>query len=109
VDVLTDAGRECPRCGGEVLAALRVPNGWQGGRGQQVRGTTEVLLCARCDQDDPITGPVVTFFAVHERATAETAGQLAVLLRRWAAGAVPPQVDEAALDAEAEAWYRGEL
>lgn len=71
VVLATTPGRACPRCGGEVLATLR-------------HGARDVFLCERCDRDDPVTGPVVTFFTVHERVTEETADQLAVLLRRWA-------------------------
>lgn len=109
VELDTCPGRDCPRCGGEILAALQIPHGWTREGGQPVQGTGEVLLCERCDRDDPITGPVVTFFTVHERATAATADQLAVLLQRWADHASLPQLNQAQLEAEVDAWYRGEL
>jgi hypothetical protein len=101
--------RACPRCAGDVLAALRVPHGWRTECGTEVSGTTEILLCARCDIDDPVTGPIATFFAVHEVATDQTVDVLARLIRRWAETARPPRLDQAALDAEVDAWYRGEL
>ena len=101
--------RTCPRCAGDVLAALRVPHGWLTERGTDVNGSTEILLCARCDGDDPITGPIATFFAVHEIATGPTADVLARLVGRWIENAKPPRLDEAALDAETDAWYRGDL
>ena len=40
--------RACPRCAGDILAALRVPHGWRTEQGTEVSGTTEILLCARC-------------------------------------------------------------
>ncbi|GLX02049.1 hypothetical protein Misp02_61350 [Microtetraspora sp. NBRC 16547] len=66
-------------------------------------------MCARCDAGDPLTGPIVTYFAVHESAQPEDAALLARLLRRWIDQARPPKPDEDVLDAEAEAWYRGDL
>ncbi|GAB3960764.1 hypothetical protein GCM10029978_011010 [Actinoallomurus acanthiterrae] len=97
--------RACPRCAGDILAALRVPHGWRTEQGTEVSGTTEILLCARCDADDPIAA----FFAVHQVVTDQTVDVLARLIRRWAENARPPRLDQAALDAEVDAWYRGDL
>lgn len=107
--LVTEPGRTCPVCDGEILAALQVPHGWMSEQGRQVRGTSEVLLCERCDREDPVTGPIVVFFTVHEQVTNETAGQLAGLLQRWADHSVPRRLNMEALNAEVEAWYRGEL
>jgi hypothetical protein len=107
--VETGPQQRCPRCDAEVLASLRVPHGWTNARGVQVRGSRHLIVCARCDADDPVAGPIVTFFTVHAEATASTVDQLAVLLRRWVTAAQGREVDEAAVDAEAEAFYRGEL
>ncbi|WP_345432058.1 DUF6300 family protein [Actinoallomurus vinaceus] len=101
--------RCCPRCDAEVLASLRVPHGWTNTHGVQVRGFRELIVCARCDADDPAAGPIVTFFTVHAEASDANIGQLAVLLGRWVAAAQARRVDEAAVDAEAEAYFRGEL
>ncbi|WP_433176780.1 DUF6300 family protein [Actinoallomurus sp. CA-150999] len=101
--------RACPRCAGDILAALRVPHGWRTEQGIEVGGTTEILLCARCDVDDPVTGPIATFFAVHQAVTDQTVGVLARLIRRWAENAEAPRLDQVALDAEVDAWYRGDL
>ncbi|MDN3360125.1 DUF6300 family protein [Actinomadura sp. DC4] len=106
---MTEPGRACPVCGGEILAALQVPHGWTTGQGKQIKGTSEVLLCERCDREDPITGPIVVFFTVHEQATAEHVDELALLLKRWADNAVARRPDLKALDAEADAWRRGDL
>ena len=107
--LVTGPARVCPACGGEVLAVLEVPHGWATEQGKQVRGTSEVLLCERCDREDPVTGPIVVFFTVHEQATTEHAGELAALLQRWADHATERRPDLKALDAEVEAWRRGEL
>ncbi|MFI7643052.1 DUF6300 family protein [Nonomuraea sp. NPDC049400] len=102
--------RTCPRCRtGDVLAALRLQHTWTNASGSQVRGTSEVLVCARCDAGDPLTGPIVTYFTVHGSARPEDAAQLAGYLLRWVERARPPKPDEDALNAEAEAWRRGEL
>lgn len=95
-----ETGWTCPRGGGEVLATAQVPRG---------PGTTEVLLCACCDADDPVAGPIVTFFTVHETVTPETIAEFAALLHRWAAHVKPPELDVNALDAEVDAWRHGEL
>ncbi|MGV9309729.1 MULTISPECIES: DUF6300 family protein [unclassified Nonomuraea] len=100
----------CPRCRADsVLAVLRRPHAWTNTSGNPVRGHSDVLLCARCDADDPLTGPIITYFAVHGSARPENVGQLARLLLRWVDRARPPAPDEKALRAEAEAWRRGEL
>jgi hypothetical protein len=109
LDLVTVPGRACPVCGGEILAALKVPHGWTNTHGKPVNGTAEVLLCENCDRDDPITGPIVLFFAVHGQVTADHTGELVGLLKRWAGHAAVRRVDERALAAEVEAWHRGDL
>ncbi|WP_433211486.1 DUF6300 family protein [Microtetraspora malaysiensis] len=100
----------CPRCRTDsVLAVLRLPHTWTNAWGDQVRGVSDVLLCARCDAADPLAGPVVTHFTVHGTVRPENIAQLAPGLLHWIDRARPPKPDEDALDAEAEAWYRGEL
>lgn len=88
---------------------LRVPHGWRTEQGTEVKGTAEIPLCARCDVNDPITGPIATFFAVHDVATVRSVDVLARLIQRWVENARAPCVDQAALDAEIDAWYRGDL
>jgi hypothetical protein len=74
-----------------------------------VRGTRVVVLCPRCDAGDPAACPLILFFAVHEQVTGETAEEFASLLRCWASQAQAPDVDQGALEAELQAWRRGEL
>ncbi|WP_214323806.1 DUF6300 family protein [Nonomuraea sediminis] len=92
----------CPRCHTDsVLAVLRLPHTWT----NKVQCISEILLCARCDANDPL----VTFFTVHGTARPDNALQLARALQNWAANARPPKPDENALVAETEAWHRGDL
>ncbi|MFB9833642.1 DUF6300 family protein [Actinoallomurus acaciae] len=93
----------CPRCRvGDVLAVLRLPHTWANASGGRVRGISEVLLCARCDADEPLTRH-------HGSVRPQDADEFARDLLRWIDRARPPKPDEKALEAEAEAWYRGEL
>ncbi|MGN9844974.1 DUF6300 family protein [Nonomuraea sp. H19] len=91
----------CPRCrGGDVLAVARVPHGWTTATGKRVRGSAEVVLCARCDAADPVVARLLNAVTVED---------LAGPLRCWLARARPPALDEEALEAEIEASRRGEL
>jgi hypothetical protein len=71
---------ECLRCGGEGLLSASVPGGSDNG-GRDVR---RVVLCPSCDIGDSAAGPLILFFAVHGRVTAQTATEFAGLLRTWA-------------------------
>ncbi|MGI5268132.1 DUF6300 family protein [Nonomuraea sp. CA-218870] len=64
------------------------------------RGVSEVLLCARCDAGHPLVASFAPPYDPDRFVRALTA---------WIAGALPPQPDESALRAEADAWRRGEL
>jgi hypothetical protein len=98
----------CPRCGGEGLLSATVPAHWPGGQDAAAGDTREVVLCPRCDADDPAAAPLVLFFAVHGEITAATTEEFAVLLRRWASQQRAP-VDQVAFERELQAWQRGEL
>jgi hypothetical protein len=98
----------CLRCGGEGLLSATVPPGWPGSTGSAADGTGEVVLCPRCDADDPAAAPLVLFFAVHGQVTAPTTAEFAALLRGWAGQQRTP-VDQVALERDLQAWHRGEL
>jgi|ERR1022692_740683 hypothetical protein len=98
----------CPRCGGEGLLSATVPAHWPGGQGAGADDTREVVLCPRCDADDPAAAPLVLFFAVHGQITAATTEEFAALLRRWAGRQRAP-ADQVAFERELQAWRRGEL
>jgi hypothetical protein len=62
----------CSRCGGEGLLSASVP-------GERER----IVLCPSCDVNDAAAAPLIVFFIVYGRVTAETAEQFAGLLRSW--------------------------
>ncbi|SDI18752.1 hypothetical protein SAMN05421505_13743 [Sinosporangium album] len=100
----------CPRCRtGDILAILRLPHTWENATGKRVSVRSDLLLCSHCDAHDPLTGPIVTYFALHETVRPEHMHHLARLLRRWIDHASIPKPNEKPLTTEAEAWYRGDL
>ncbi|WP_222720298.1 DUF6300 family protein [Actinomadura sp. HBU206391] len=110
IDVINSAiVPDCPRCGGEGLLSARVPYGWERADGQRTAGSTIVVLCSECDADDQHGGPLITFFHVHERISADKLHECADLIRLWAKNLQIPELDEAALDAEIEAWRNDDL
>jgi hypothetical protein len=109
IDVAAAQVPACPRCGGESLLAARVPHDIRRADGHQVRGTTQVVLCPRCDADDPAAGPLITYFNVHGHVDASTLTQCADLIHAWVDSIRIPPPNPQQIEAEAEAWYRGEL
>jgi|SRR5580658_10169283 hypothetical protein len=107
--VQVSAQPSCPRCGGEGLLSAQVPEGGRNNRGQPAWGSRVIVLCSRCDADDPAAGALVLFSAIHDSITDDIAEEFAFLLRNWASQALVPDVDLEALEAELEAWHRGEL
>ncbi|TCJ36585.1 DUF6300 family protein [Parafrankia sp. BMG5.11] len=103
----TDPPR-CPRCGGEGLAAARVPHILQTARGP-VQGHHQFVLCSGCDADNPAAGGLITFFHVHGQVSQQTENEFTALLTRWTSSLVVPAVDPQAWEAEYQAWLRGEL
>jgi hypothetical protein len=63
----------CPRCRGDGLLSASVPG--EDGR--------PVVLCPSCDMGDAAAAPLILFFIVHGRVTAEVAEEFAGLLRTW--------------------------
>ncbi|MEU6033996.1 DUF6300 family protein [Actinomadura sp. NPDC047616] len=99
----------CPRCGDQVLLTARMPYPIQRSDGHWVHGTTEVLLCPNCDFDDPTAGALITYFHVHGKVDTDTVRQGADLIRAWIDSNPIRRPDAAAIEAEFEAWKRGEL
>jgi hypothetical protein len=98
----------CPRCGGDGLAAARVPHTIQAARGPRHRYHL-VVLCATCDADAPGAAPLITFFHVHEQVTSETMDTFAALLSTWVGALTVPTVDPVAWEEEFHARRRGDL
>lgn len=99
----------CGRCGGEGLLGAKVPHQAPGRHGTRLRCIRGITLCARCDADDPWAAPLIMFLTVHGQVAGESTAEFAALLRTWLAHARVPDVNQAALDREVDAWRRGEL
>ncbi|MDW5323714.1 DUF6300 family protein [Plantactinospora sp. KLBMP9567] len=100
----------CHRCGTDnVLAVLRRPGTWTNLSGNRVRVVHKLHLCARCDADDPLSGPVVEYLTADEARHPGDVTRLAWDLLRWIDQARPTKPAENALTAEIDAWYRGDL
>lgn len=110
IDVVSSAQPPtCPRCGAEGLLAARVPHTLDRPDGRSVHGTTVVVLCPSCDVGHPAGGPLITFFHVHGSVDDNTVTQAAELIAAWVASISTPAPDVDQIDAETEAWYRGDL
>jgi hypothetical protein len=64
------------------------------------------VLCEHCDRDVPVASALITFMAVHSPVPAERAEELAMYLRAWL-DSPRPRPDQAALDADWEAFRQG--
>jgi hypothetical protein len=87
----------CHRCGTPLL--LRATN---------AQGRV-IVVCKRCDADDPYAGPIVCYVTVHGTVQPDGLEDFAGLLRTWAEHAEPAKVDPEQLEAEYQAWLRGDL
>ncbi|GAA2626911.1 DUF6300 family protein [Actinomadura fulvescens] len=99
----------CTRCGGEGLLSARVPHGFERPDGHRVNGTTVVVLCPRCDAGDRAAGALITFFHVHGEVESDTVQHCADLIHAWVDSIHIPPVNVEAVEAEFDAWKRGEL
>lgn len=89
--------------------SVQVPHGWDNPDGTRQNGRLLVVLCPSCHADDPAAGPLITFFHVHAHVAAGNLYECADLITRWVASITIPSVDLEQLDAEYDAWRRGEL
>ncbi|MFD8531550.1 DUF6300 family protein [Streptosporangium canum] len=99
----------CPRCGKDGILSALVSHGWTNASGGDVRGWVTVVLCADCDADAPHSAPLITWFHVNGIIDADNSGEFVKLLHSWAEHVRVPDLDEAALEREIDAWRRGEL
>lgn len=110
IDVrLTGDLPSCPWCGQRGLIAASVPHGLGSTDGNVTRGTLPVVLCARCDHENPAAGPLIMYLLVHEQVTLGTLQQCAALIQRWVDSIAIPSVDIEQLEEEILAWRQGEL
>lgn len=68
----------CRRCGGEGLLSATAAD-----------EDEPIVLCPACDIDDPAAAPLIVFFIVHGRVTAQAAEEFARLLRTWTGSWAP--------------------
>jgi hypothetical protein len=97
IEVNTGPGQGCPRCGNVVL--LSAVNAY--GRG--------IIVCEKCDAEDPWAGPIIRYFQARGRLQADSLEVFADLVMDWMKNAMPPEFDHAGWEAEYHAWQRGEL
>ena len=89
--------------------SAQVPHGLDSPDGTRTSGHLIVVLCATCHAADPYGGPLITYFQVHGRITAETLNEAACLIRLWADNIAIPPVNMGLLEEEFQAWRRGDL
>ncbi|MGI5488048.1 DUF6300 family protein [Microtetraspora malaysiensis] len=106
---LSERHPDCGRCGGEGILSARVPHNLVNARNETVRGFTIIVLCPRCDIGQPEAGALISWFTVHGEVTNENLVQAAELIHAWASVAKSPPLNEAALEAEIQAWREGDL
>lgn len=96
----------CARCGGRLLLMLQVPYEHPDG----FRAVRKVPLCQFDDREDPAVGALLLFFAVHKDVDLGNVEEFSVLVDHWLDRLPPPQpgTTPEALDAQIEAWRRGE-
>lgn len=99
----------CPKCSEDGLLSARVPHNIERPDGYIVHGTTQVVLCPRCDADQPAAGALITYFHVHGQVNDDTLTQAADLIAAWATSISIPPPDLDQIDAEAAAWRSGDL
>lgn len=100
---------ECGRCGKEGILSARVPHHLVNAREETVMGTSIVVLCPRCDIRQPEAGALIAWFVVNAKITSDNLTSAAELVHAWASFASVPPLNEAALEAEVEAWRGGNL
>lgn len=101
----------CPRCGGELLFAVRVPVETERADGQSATTHRTVTLCPHCHRDDPPARGVIAFFTVHERITENTLHDAAPVIRQWLehVAANPPVYTDEDMDEDIRRWEAGEM
>ncbi|MGW4438073.1 DUF6300 family protein [Streptomyces sp. NPDC004596] len=99
----------CPRCSALTEMVVRFPYAWKNGRGEEVSGMKEAVLCAVCDREDPAATELMALFAVDEGITPDNLSTLAALAASWVETVRQRTVDEDLLAAEHEQWRRVDL
>lgn len=102
---------QCHRCQQPALLSAGIPHRMQLPGGTWAAGRRTVVLCPRCDWNDPAAQGVLAFFTLYEQidqGTVESAGKL---LRQWIAhivNAAPAYTDDD-LNEDIRKWESGDM
>ncbi|MFF2305898.1 DUF6300 family protein [Streptomyces sp. NPDC058128] len=99
----------CARCSGETLFRAEFPHSWKNAAGQEVSGIRSADLCPACDRGEPSADALLALFAVDGQLGTGNMTVFTDLLGAWVDVVRNRVVDMERLDAEHEAWRRGEL
>ncbi len=83
IEVQASNNLACPLCHGPAYFAARIPHSMRLSHGGTVHGRRTVVLCPRCDRDNPATNDLLAFFVFHERITRDNVAQAAPLIEGW--------------------------
>lgn len=100
--------KPCPRCAGQLLLSLRLPHP---GFAPDLAGIflRIVTLCPVCDLDTAHAAGLLAFFALHAEVDLDNAGEFVLLLHQWLDRIPPPpRLDPQVVEAEWQAWRRGD-
>lgn len=103
-DLVFTGLRPCHRCGGDLYLAAVVPH-------PTMPGSRVLVLCPRCDANDPVAQELLAWFAVHGPLNAQDVATVQPVAFRWWAmkQAEEPGVPESQIVDDIEAWRRGEF
>ncbi|MFE9687129.1 DUF6300 family protein [Streptomyces sp. NPDC006285] len=107
--VRIEATPPCPQCNETSLLLARFPYSWKNGRGEDVSGLREAVLCAGCHHGEPAAAELLALFAVDDQVSPPNQGAFGGLVAAWVESVRHRTVDLALLDEEHERWSRGEL
>ncbi|MGW0885412.1 DUF6300 family protein [Streptomyces sp. NPDC002671] len=99
----------CPRCAESTLLLARYRHSWTNGRGEDVAGLKEAVLCPSCDHKEPAAAELQALFAVDGQVLPENLATFGGLLAAWIESVRHRAVDEVLLADEYERWQRGDL
>lgn len=98
----------CRRCDGPSLLSVRYPHSWENGRGDDVTGIRENVLCADCDRGAPPADELIALLAVDQNLDIDNIETFGGMVAAWVEHLRQQNV-EAQLQAEYELWQQGAL
>ncbi|MFC8093617.1 DUF6300 family protein [Streptomyces sp. NPDC057301] len=99
----------CPQCTGSTMLLAQFAHAWENGRGEDVSGRRETVLCPGCHHKEPTAAELIALFAAHAQVRPESMDIFGGLVAAWVESVRQHTVDEEALAAEFELWEQGEL